>query len=151
MTVTFFGHRDAYNIDTEKLFLMLSELIENEGANTFYVGNNGNFDKAVLSVLVRLKEKYKHVEYTVVLAYMPRETHSEYATEYPTMLPEVVARSFPKFAISARNLWMIENSDTVITYANRNFGSAAKYKSLAKKKGKRIIEVSRSVRNIDEE
>lgn len=144
MAVTFFGHRDAHNINTEKLFIMLSEMIENDGVNTFYVGNNGNFDKAVLSVLVRLKDKYKHVEYTVVLAYMPREAHSEYATEYPTILPEEVAGSFPKFAISARNLWMIENSDTVITYVNHNFGGAAKYKALAKKKGKRVIEVSHS-------
>ena len=112
------------------------------------MGNNGNFDKAVLSVLVRLKDKYKHVEYMVVLAYMPREANSEYATEYPTILPEEVASSFPKFAISARNFWMIENSDTVITYVNRNFGGAAKYKALAKKKGKRVIEVSHSERSM---
>ena len=53
MICTFFGHRDA----SEKLIPVLKETIKqliSEGVTHFYVGNNGNFDYMVQSVLLEL-------------------------------------------------------------------------------------------------
>ena len=143
MTVSFFGHRDAYNIDKEKLFMLLCELVENERACSFYVGDSGQFDKAVANVLARLKQKYPHIDYAIVLAYLPHSAEYKERTEsHPTLFPESASRALPRFAINARNLWMIENSDTVITYVTRGLGGAARFKQIAERKRKRIIDFS---------
>ena len=40
-----------------------------------------------------------------------------------------------------RNRWMLERSDIVVTYV-RSPGGAAKFKALAERKGKHVIEVA---------
>ena len=60
MICTFFGHRDA----SEKVVFALKEVIESlikKGIKSFYVGNNGNYDLLVQSVLSDIKKsKYWH-------------------------------------------------------------------------------------------
>ena len=138
MNVTFFGHKNA---PTEKIkhriYDCLIELIEKYGAEQFYVGNQGSFDRLVLELLKELKNKYPNIEYNVVLAYFPEEAIEE-KTIYPDGL-ETVPR---KFAIDRRNHWMIDRSDAVVTFVERSFGGAAKFKEVAQRKKKRIIELS---------
>ena len=141
MTCTFFGHRDAPERIRGRLHDVLTDLIENRGADTFCVGSQGRFDEMVLYELKKLSESYPHIRYSVVLAYMPGKSdksgiidHSE--TVYPDGLENVPRR----FAIDKRNRLMIEWSDTVITYVCSP-GGAAKYKEIAERKGKRIIEL----------
>ena len=124
MTCTFFGHRDI-------------ELIENKGVDTFYVGNNGNFDKIVCSVLSELYSIYP-IRFYVVLSYFPKKEtdNSEY-----TVLPEGIEGVPPRFAISYRNKRMIEHSDYVVTYVTRSWGGAAQFKELSKKKRKTVINI----------
>ena len=143
MTVSFFGHRDSFNIPLNKLKLIISNLITNEGADMFYVGNNGNFDAAVLSCLALAKKLYPHIDYAIVLAYMPKVgAAKDRMLTHPTILPRIVAEAHPKYAIITRNNWMIDNSDTVVSYVIRNYGGAAKFKHIALKKKKRVIELS---------
>lgn len=76
MICTFFGHRDcpdSMEIDLENC---LRNLIENAGAATFYVGNQGNFDRLAYKVLKRMKQEYPYIIYMVVLAYMPKKKNS---------------------------------------------------------------------------
>ena len=58
-----------------------------------------------------------------------------------TILPEGIETVPPRFAISYRNKWMIEQSDYVITYVIHSWGGAAQFKELAEKKGKTVIEL----------
>lgn len=135
MICTFFGHRDTPHGVEPRIKEILTELIEKNGVRTFYVGNQGKFDLIVLKVLKELSLRYK-IKYYVVLAYMPKQK-----TEYDenTLLPDGIEKAPPRFAISYRNKWMIEKSDYVVTYVSREFGGAAKFKSLAEKKGKTVI------------
>ena len=48
----------------------------------------------------------------------------------------------PRFAINYRNKFMLEAADIVVTYVKHSWGGAAKYKRLAEKKNRRIIEIS---------
>ena len=68
---TFFGHREVQNSGEikEKLNITIRRLIENDGVTTFYVGNNGSFDRLVLETLREVSKEYK-INYTVVLAYI---------------------------------------------------------------------------------
>ena len=75
MVCTFFGHRHTPDCVREVLVNTIIELIENRGVNVFYVGNHGGYDHMVRSVLKELKNKYPHICYSVVLAYMPGEKY----------------------------------------------------------------------------
>lgn len=141
MTVTFFGHSDAPDTLRDKLKDLLIDLITNRGADLYYVGNNGNFDRLVISVLKELKGIYSYIEYRVVLAYLPTENFAELAnTEYPEGIELVPKR----FAICFRNKWMIEQSDVVVTYVVRAYGGAAKFADKAIKNGKNVINLAKS-------
>ncbi len=140
MTCTFFGHRDAPQQIQPNLEKILVSLIENNQVNVFYVGNQGNFDSMVRKTLKSLKSVYPFITYFVVLAYMPGENnHFGYNYYSDTIYPDGLENTPPKFAISKRNNWMINKSDYVVTYVKHNFGGASKFKEIAKKKGKQII------------
>ena len=137
MVCTFFGHRDASDSLAVEIRKTLIELLETGNVDVFYIGNSGNFDKLASRVLSELSSEYSFTCRNV-LAYLP-EQEREYSFE--TILPEGIENVPKKFAISYRNQWMIEQSDIVVTYVKRNYGGAYKYKELAKKKGKKLIEV----------
>ena len=139
MVCTFFGHRDTPTEIRDKLQAVLIDLIENHSVDTFYIGNNGSFDAMAREILAKLKRKYTYIDFVVVLAYMPRTKENEYEVDYETVYPEGLEDVPPKFAISKRNEWLIENSDTVITYVERSWGGASRFKKLAEKRGKAVI------------
>ena len=139
MKVSLIGHHDAPPHIRETLKEILTELIIHENASLFYVGNQGAFDKMAYHVLAELEAEYPTIRFFVIFAYMP--TRSEYPSNH-TILPEEAAKSHPKYAILKRNKWMIEHSDVVVSYVTYSFGGAAKYKETARKKGKRIVEIS---------
>lgn len=141
MTVTFFGHRDAPEGLELKLKEVLCDLIENSGVKRFYVGNNGAFDRIVYSVLGELKLIYPHISCTTVFAYMPTSERYDNFYVKDSILPQVVAASHPRYAICARNKWMIDQSDLVITYVRRRYGGAARFRKMAVSKGKKIIDL----------
>ena len=142
MTCTFFGHRDAGKEIEPKLREVIVNLIEKQNVTNFYVGNNGQFDFFVRKNLKALQKLYPQIDYAVVLAYMPREKkETEFYDYSDTIFPDGLENVPPRFAISKRNEWMIKNSDYVVTYVKYIVGGAAKFKSLAETKGKKVIEI----------
>ena len=136
---TFFGHRNAPPGIKASLRQVLSDLIERQGVKQFYVGNQGSFDTMVRNLLAEFELTYG-IRYEVVLAYMPKRNDPLYDPEH-TVLPEGIETVPPRFAIEYRNKWMIDHSDIVITYVHRSFGGAAKFKELAEKKNKVVIQI----------
>ena len=136
---TFFGHRDAPPEIKASLRQILSDLIERQGVKQFYVGNQGSFDTMARNLLAEFELTYG-IRYEVVLAYMPKRNDPLYDPEH-TVLPEGIETVPPRFAIEYRNKWMIDHSDIVITYVHRSFGGAAKFKELAEKKNKVVIQI----------
>ena len=142
MTVTFFGHKDAPASIVPLLEETIRNLIEKQNADTFYVGNHGNFDFYVARLLKKVKEEFSHIRYAIVLAYMPQKTDSTYSyIDYAdTVLPEDVATGIPKFAICRRNDWMLRKSDAVVAYVTHSFGGAAQYRQKAIRQKKTVID-----------
>ena len=136
MVCTFFGHKDA----PSSIKMRLEEIIEaliNEGVKNYYVGNNGNFDFYVQGVLENIVKKHNDIRFSVVLSTI-NETAIRTKQKY-TVFPEGLENALPKFAISKRNDWMINNSQIVITYVRHNFSNSHKWLEKAKKKGLRVI------------
>lgn len=136
MVCTFFGHHDCPASVKQTLFEEIKKQIT-QGASCFYIGNNGNFDTMALSCLKTLKKEYKDIRYAVVIAYISANKN-EYLSE-ETVFPEGIETVPKRFAIDFRNRWMIDHSDTVISYIAHSFGGAAKYVKKAKNKGAVII------------
>ena len=141
MTCSFFGHRDCPDGIMPQLNKVLVDLITNQDVNMFYVGNQGRFDAIVHSVLRELKKKYPHVNYAVVLAYMPR-MQTEYDDYSDTMLPDGIEAVHPRYAISWRNNWMLRQSDYVVTYITHSWGGAAQYAAKAARQGKIVVNLA---------
>lgn len=132
---TFFGHAECYGFDERALRQAIEDLI-NKGVDTFYMGNQGQFDSTVYSCLKQLRKKHPHIRVCVVLAYLPTAT-SKYDDMADTMYPEI--EGHPKFAIERRNRWMITHSDYCICCINHTWGGAWKFAQLALRQGRNVI------------
>lgn len=135
-TVSFFGHRDSVINDNVRSWLY--EAVEAEihdGARLFYFGGYGSFDSAAAAVVWDLKRKYPDIKSVLVLAYLNRkhETQNYDDTIYPP-LENVPMR----YAISARNEWIIRESDVVIAYVLHSWGGASKALEYAIRRDKQI-------------
>ena len=136
MICTFFGHRDCPSQIELSLKQQIINLIENYSVDTFYVGNNGNFDKIVYKTLSSLKCTYE-IKIYVILEYLPNND----AFSSDSIYPEGIEKVPPKFAIPWRNKWMVNNSDYVIAFLQHEFGGAAKSVEYAEKKCIKVIRI----------
>ena len=145
MTVTFFGHRNTTSEVSVALHEVLIDLIENKNADTFYVGNHGNFDKMVRKELKKLKEIYPHINYSVVLAYLGKKQEDENYSD--TIYPDGLEKVPMRYAINHRNRWMLERSSFVITYPSL-LGNSLKLAAKARLSGKTVIDISREAEDL---
>lgn len=143
MTCCFFGHKDAPSSIYEKLEEAVEKLIKDDGYNSFLVGNQGQFDSMALSALRKMKGKYPHISYNIVLAYMPGHKE-EWSSCDPaeTVFPEGLESVHPRYAISWRNKWMVQESDAVVCYITHSWGGAAQYVNLAERRNKLVVNLA---------
>ena len=139
MTCTFFGHRDAPETLRPVLHAVLTELIEQRGADTFYVGHQGRFDAMVRRELQALAQQYPHLRCRVVLAYMPgKRGEWDEPDAADTLYPAGLETAPRRLAIDRRNRMMVGWADTVVAYVCGP-GGADKFMRLALQKGKEVI------------
>ena len=139
MICIFFGHRDASSKVKEPLRCAIDALIR-EGVKEFYVGNNGNFDYYVQSVLTELCNERDDISFSVILSRIDEPAIC--ADQSYTVYPEELENVPPKFAISKRNNLMISKGEIAITYVRNNFSNSYKLREKARKKELRIINLT---------
>ena len=142
MICALFGNSQLFENVEQMLHQRLCSLIQEHGAIQFYVGTHGNFDSIALRVLKKLKVQYPFIDYTIILAYLPTKKQGLSDSDachsiFPPILDSVPLR----FAIDKRNRFMLEQADIVLTYTRYSTGNTAKYKQLAIRKGKTVIEL----------
>ena len=138
MIVTFCGHRELSDADGS-LRSWLKETVENlilRGADVFYLGGYGDFDRMAASVVRELKKRYPQVESVLVLPYLDSkmDTSGYDSTTYPPL--EHVQR---RFAISHRNRWMVLQADVLVAYVICTWGGAYQTLEYARRKKKEIF------------
>ena len=141
MICALFGNSQLFGNIEPLLEQALSNLIESTSSIEFFVGTHGHFDSIALCVLKKLKVRYPHMEYTVVLAYLNGAQECYHTDFSHSVFPQILESVPLRFAIDKRNRWMIEQAHTVMTYTRYSTGHTAKYKQLAIKKGKNVIEL----------
>ena len=142
MICCFFGHRYCPDL-TEALLTVVEDLILNEKTSRFYVGGQGGFDHVVQNVLEQMQQEHPHITCLEVLAYMPgKKAEFPIPKRLETIYPDGLENVPRKYAIDKRNRWMVDQSDMVVCYIEHQYGGAAKFVELAKRKGKRIINLA---------
>lgn len=135
--VTFCGHREVQEPEKVRkwLYETVSGLIR-EGADVFYLGGYGGFDRIALSVVNKAKETHPGLRAVLVLPYLDRSMDLDAydGSIYPPL--EKVPR---RFAISRRNRWMVDQADVVVAYVIHEWGGAATTLRYAEAKKKTII------------
>ena len=145
-TVSLFGHREIEDLRRldEKLFPVIKELMQTETYVSFLIGRNGEFDEYAASVIKRAQKEVgkENNDITLVLSY--RVADIEYYEKYydSIIIPESVYDAHPKSAIVLKNRWMVEQSELVIVYVEREEGGAYAAMKYAKKLEKQIINLA---------
>ena len=140
-TCTFFGHRDCPDTIKPKIRDILVYLISEKKVDKFFVGNQGRFDALVRAVLRELKREYPHINYAVVLAYIPTE-HRVDEDYSDTIIFDGIENVPPRFAISYRNNWMLNQSDYVVTYITRPYGGAYQFVKKVANQNRVVINIA---------
>ena len=78
----------------------------------------------------------------MVLAYLPTDPNAYLPDE--TIFPEGIESAPKRIAIDFRNRWMVNRSNTVISFISRSWGGAAKYVKKARNRGATIINLAES-------
>ena len=145
-TVSLFGHRtidDLRRID-ERLIPILREVIREAPYVEFMIGRHGAFDEYAASLIKLLWREIgkENSEITLVLPYTVKNL--QYYERYydHIIIPECVCGAHPKSAIGLKNRWMVENSELVIVFVERNHGGAYAAMKYAEQKKKRVINLN---------
>lgn len=122
----FLGHRDCPKSIKSKLIFEIEKLIVNNNVDVFYVGTQGGFDRMTYECLCELDKKYE-IKIVVVLAYLNREDDLTYYDTNKTIFPDCLTKTPPKFAISKRNDYILQNSDYLICYLENRFSNTYEF------------------------
>ena len=144
-TISFFGHRKLYDIRQidERLSPLLKELIQTKPYVVFLIGRHGEFDEYVASLIKRVQKEVgsDNNDLTLVLPYTMADV--EYYEKYydSVIIPELVDGVHPKFAITLKNRWMVEQADLVIVNVEHRKGGAYTAMKYAERNNKKIINI----------
>lgn len=140
-----FGHREMFrDIDSaDEIYYVKNNVsgiiesqISNEGFGVFMTGGRGEFDNIYADEVRKLKYKYPYIKLILVEPYFSHRLNKNkayYETMYDSIIiPDELANIHYKKAITARNKWMVDNSELVISYVNRWSGGAYKAIKYAK-------------------
>ena len=140
-TVAFFGHRSyGYSAYRAKIKSIIIDLIENHGAEEFYNGFRGDFDKLCDEIVSGLKSCYPTIKNTLVLSYHPLSDF---------VLPEPFDESVylldnpvpPKFAITYTNRKIVEKVDFIVSGVILHSGGSWSACDYARRKSKILINI----------
>lgn len=138
MIITFCGHSDFKESNNELKDNILSAIKEASGNRyvTFYLGGYGGFDSYALEICKEYKKDHPASSIVFITPY----TDDSYLKDknpltlgYDEIVYADIENAPKKYAIIARNKWMITQSDVLIAYVDYSVGGAAKTLDFAKK------------------
>jgi len=149
-TVSFFGHRIVtdYHSAEKRLEHLIVELLNKETYVEFLVGRDGEFDQLISSTVRRCKRSIRNDNSSLVWV-LPYETaelreNKDTFREYYDEIEICDRASIVHFkaAHQIRNRQMVDRSDLIVFYVERNSGGAYQTLRYAKKQKKAYINIS---------
>ncbi len=149
--VAFFGHREVSNhiAVEEKLLTVIVDIIKRHEYVEFLLGNDGEFDVIAACAVKKAKKLYRD-DNNMLIWVMPylKSDYLKNKKEYDDYYDEIQIceesnGTFYKNAFKKRNITMIEHSDFVIFYVEKDSGGAYDAFKYAIKKNKDIINIAK--------
>lgn len=146
MIITFCGHSEiSYEAVLEDKILDILKTEAHEVPVDFYLGGYGAFDSLANKCCKRFQQQCPNVKRYFITPYIDEaylKNRSDLIKTYDgSIYPDI--ESVPKkFAISARNKWMVQKADLVIAYVNCQWGGAAAMLEYAKRTKVRYINLA---------
>ena len=142
----FFGHRDTpmSNLIENHLSQVVRDLIIYHQAREFWLCEQGTFDCLSRLVMKELKKEFEYINLCIFPAYYPNNAKLDwmYDNDYDLMYPEEMSKAPPQVAILRRNEYIAKNADYIVCYVARKSGGAYKAVEIARKHGKKIINLA---------
>ena len=151
MTISFFGHREICDTAEleKKLLFALTEILDDRPCELLF-GGYGMFDNLAYKCCRKLLDSGKtyDLQFIFVTPYVTESYLKNQIVSKTLIFDEIVYPPIEKvpykFAISARNRWIVEQSDTVISYVNKKYGGAYSACLHAKKLDKTLISLGKT-------
>ena len=146
-TVSFFGHRvvENYLMLEKQVQEIVVELLSKKEYVEFLVGRNGEFDQMVSSVIRKCKRNIRD-DNSALVCIMPYHTAQlrDNETAFFNYYDEIevynnLKKQHYKSAFRSRNRSMVDRSDLVVFYVEREIGGAYQTLRYAQQKGKKIL------------
>ncbi len=149
-TVGLFGHRrlDRPCLVEEQLLRILKDLFSKHEFLSFLVGRNGDFDLLAAATVRRAMQMYgkERAELVLILPYPTAEwqkNQQAFLNYYGEVeLCDASCNAFYKGAIQTRNRKMVERSDLVVCWVEREVGGAFQTIRYAKTQGKAVLNLA---------
>ncbi len=147
MIITFCGHSNFVSTAEikEKMIKILEEKVGDEPSE-FLLGGYGNFDSFAYGCCKEYKRTHPQVKLIFVTPYITesyQRNHLEYKKNfYDEIIYPEIEKAPPRFAISYRNKWMVEQADLVVAYVKNTYGGAYQTYRHAQRKKKEIINLA---------
>ena len=147
MIITFCGHSQFTRTEEyeQKILAFLEEKVGDKSAD-FYLGGYGSFDAFAYDCCKKYKATHPDVSLIFITPYMTVEyqkNHLDYQKKrYDDIIYPEIEDKPPRFAITYRNRWMVEQADYVICGITHDWGGAYKTYQYAKRKKKNIYNVT---------
>ena len=108
----------------------------------FFLGEYGNFDKFGYECAYKFKQKHSSARLIFITPYISSgvQIHSM-QNRFDLILYPSLENIPPRYAISHRNKWMVEQADIVFAYVTHHYGGAYQMYHHAQKKGKKIYNI----------
>lgn len=140
---TLFGHRDFSDDKSGyEIKKMIIKIIKEQGIDTFYIGYNGKFDRFAAKLIHEIKKDFPHVKSYMILSRLDQKIYIydkiDIDKEFDGTIFAPVEFAYPRFAISKRNEWMIDEAEIVLLYVKYDYGGAYNALKYAKRKKKLI-------------
>ena len=145
---TFAGHRQVYLKDAEqRIEKVVAEFSEQHSDIYFYCGGMGEFDylcsKAVKKV--KILNPDKKIKLFLIAPYMMQRINREREDLRwiydEIIIPDELSDCYYKKAITARNRWMVDHCDFIITHVVRPYGGAWNTFRYAQEKGLYVLNI----------
>lgn len=149
MIITFCGHSSFQPENRDALRQTILDTILkkiNGEPVAFYLGGYGDFDEFAKEICVEYKKSHYNARLIFVTPYPDEKYLNKIApleNGYDEILYADISSTPKRYAIPARNKWMVKESDLVIAYLDYPCGGAAQTIDYAKQIGKQYINFGR--------
>ena len=139
MVIVFCGHSNYIQNTNDEANIL--HVLEVEAGNTpceIFLGGYGRFDDFALLCAKKFKQRHPNAKLILITPYLKNAKMNLEKATFDSIIYPNLEHVPPRYAISHRNKWMIEQADIVVCYVSHQYGGAYAMYADAKRKGKRI-------------